>query len=1004
MKIATWNLRGLIEDQKQHSLLKDLISYNLDIVAVQETHLRGTQKIELGNKYTFYNTGPTDHSHHGVGIIVKNSFCGKFQKISDRICQIEIKVKNNTNLTIISAYAPTLINSKKFPERADKFYKELQLAINKIPQKNLFFIGIDANAQLGIEAKELFPNNVGHFGHGHLNSNGERLGQLLNNNNLTATNTLFNHKIKHRITWTHPNQNPTQKDKKSGLPRRNPIRNQIDYIIAQIKLKDIVKNSRSYHGTRTDSDHNIVICKIKLEPFKIYKNKEQTKLHINLDNLEDKNIKEKYQKEIKNNINKLQAINKDHSYSTKNQNINYTDLTNIVKNAGIKILGTKPKNNKFSNNKIKELSEKRFKLKKEKELCNDLNKGKEIQKERNKLRKDIRKEIKSQENKNQIKRIKDIEKQKNDSRRMYQAVREINKKEDNTIIIENSKNEIIHNTEKEIEEITKYFENIFTQENTTPIPEIKPQKLKEPISSKEIKKALTKIKNNKSPGCDELNAELLKESPEITYQIIADILNNTAETGDKPLELSLGLLIPLPKPNKPKGPVKNLRPIILLSIIRKILAIIITNRTFETIRNNINISQAAYSPGRSTTELVFSFKILIEQAICAKDFTIHLLMLDMSRAFDTIDRGILLSDLEKLLEPDILHLVSLLLTDVKIQVKYKNKLGKVFQPDIGSPQGDCASPIWFIFYLHKALEIAKAKFTNPRITTLDTSHDHPYSNLNKKKTVPKGQKAFCIEQQYADDTSWITTSEETKEKIKEVAPEILINKNLIVNADKTEEYTISRKSNKDWKKCKFLGSLLGNQEDITRRKQLANVAFAKNKKVLCSKRISLCIRLRIFEALVASIFLYNSELWTLSYQNKIKIDTFQRQFLRQILRSRWIRNTTLYKLCNTIPWSVTIKQKRLNWFGHFNRLPWEAPVKQAFAEAYLRPVKKLKGGQPLQWMHTIKKDFKTINISTEEALKQTKDRKGYGKLMDRVMAKSLEEHPDVCSPESKTEE
>ena len=79
-------------------------------------------------------------------------------------------------------------------------------------------------------------------------------------------------------------------------------------------------------------------------------------------------------------------------------------------------------------------------------------------------------------------------------------------------------------------------------------------------------------------------------------------------------------------------------------------------------------------------------------------------------------------------------------------------------------------------------------------------------------------------------------------------------------------------------------------------------------------------------------------------------------------------------------------------------------MKQAFAEAYLRPVKKLKGGQPLQWMHTIKKDFKTINISTEEALKQTKDRKGYGKLMDRVMAKSLEEHPDVCSAESKTEE
>ena len=93
----------------------------------------------------------------------------------------------------------------------------------------------------------------------------------------------------------------------------------------------------------------------------------------------------------------------------------------------------------------------------------------------------------------------------------------------------------------------------------------------------------------------------MKNSPEIVFKHIAQILNQIAETGNKPLELSLGQLIPLPKPGKPKGPVKNLRPIILLSILRKILAIIVVKRTFKTIRNEINIKQAAYSPGRSTT-------------------------------------------------------------------------------------------------------------------------------------------------------------------------------------------------------------------------------------------------------------------------------------------------------------------------------------------------------------------------------------------------------------------
>ena len=69
----------------------------------------------------------------------------------------------------------------------------------------------------------------------------------------------------------------------------------------------------------------------------------------------------------------------------------------------------------------------------------------------------------------------------------------------------------------------------------------------------------------------------------------------------------------------------------------------------------------------------------------------------MSRAFDTIERGILLEDLKEVVEPDILNLVNLLLTDVQCQVKYKDKIGeKSFKPDIGSLHSDCASPIWYL--------------------------------------------------------------------------------------------------------------------------------------------------------------------------------------------------------------------------------------------------------------------------------------------------------------------
>ena len=91
-------------------------------------------------------------------------------------------------------------------------------------------------------------------------------------------------------------------------------------------------------------------------------------------------------------------------------------------------------------------------------------------------------------------------------------------------------------------------------------------------------------------------------------------------------------------------------------------------------------------------------------------------MLDMSRAFDTIDWGILLKDLSEILESDELHLVSLLLKDVRLQVKYNGVTGNIFTPDIESPQGDCASPIWFIFYLRKAILAEKSIFKHLEIS------------------------------------------------------------------------------------------------------------------------------------------------------------------------------------------------------------------------------------------------------------------------------------------------
>ncbi len=44
------------------------------------------------------------------------------------------------NHTLICAYAPTLPNSEKKPEIRDKFYKDLESAINGVSKRNILYI------------------------------------------------------------------------------------------------------------------------------------------------------------------------------------------------------------------------------------------------------------------------------------------------------------------------------------------------------------------------------------------------------------------------------------------------------------------------------------------------------------------------------------------------------------------------------------------------------------------------------------------------------------------------------------------------------------------------------------------------------------------------------------------------------------------------------------------------------------------------------------------------
>ena len=122
--------------------------------------------------------------------------------------------------------------------------------------------------------------------------------------------------------------------------------------------------------------------------------------------------------------------------------------------------------------------------------------------------------------------------------------------------------------------------------------------------------------------------------------------------------------------------------------------------------------------------------------------------------------------------------------------------------------------------------------------------------------------------------------------------------------------------------------------------------------------------MRLFNRHLTSIFLYNSELWTMTKQLENTVDVFQRNILRKILDIKWpkrISNEKLYETTKITQWSKTIKKRRLQWYGHLLRLLEETPAKAALRDTR-KYAPKPRGGQKLTWLKLVDKDLENINI------------------------------------------
>ena len=243
-------------------------------------------------------------------------------------------------------------------------------------------------------------------------------------------------------------------------------------------------------------------------------------------------------------------------------------------------------------------------------------------------------------------------------------------------------------------------------------------------------------------------------------------------------------------------------------------------------------------------------------------------------------------------------------------------MSEPFTSNLGSPQGDGLSGTLFNITFESALRKIRSK-----INIQQPEIEHSYSKI---RSQPPDELI------YADDCDFENDDKEKTRLINEIAA--LKEENLFVNESKTEHTTIKRgeRIQETWRGVKKLGSLPGDSEDLTRRKQLSCAAFNKIKSMWLSKKhINIKRRLEIYNSLVKSVLLYNGCTWGLTKAELDKLDAHHRKQLRTLWKRRKMNNKEVYELSKAMPIREEIKESRWKMFVHALRLHLKTPAQQA---------------------------------------------------------------------------
>ena len=264
IRVGCWNVRSLGNPTRQDSHLRNVLrtmaEKNLHILALSEVRWPGHGAAQIGRNGIVYSGSATDDPHHrrrGVAVVLSERGASAWRfansvmdPVSERI--LRLRLKSHTGyLSLIAVYAPT--NEPANEEESIDFYEELQECVRQVPRGDMLLILGDCNARVGNDVMS-WRGTIGQFGPEEQNKNGLHLLNFCALNGLAITNTFFQHRPCHQMTWFHPAE-----VSQSG---RGHV---LDYVIVNQRFCSSVLDTRVYRNTHLDSVHRLLVSNLRLK-------------------------------------------------------------------------------------------------------------------------------------------------------------------------------------------------------------------------------------------------------------------------------------------------------------------------------------------------------------------------------------------------------------------------------------------------------------------------------------------------------------------------------------------------------------------------------------------------------------------------------------------------------------------------------------------------------------------------------------------------------------------